>query len=293
MIRSMTAYGRGEVQHGDHLFMAEIRTINHRYRDVNLRLPKEAQSLEGDLKNRIAARIRRGRIDAVLQLTRNGQEAPYELELNVPLMRAYLKIVNQLSEQFGVAPEITAESLLQMKDIILYQPVRLDEDLLRRGFDDALTRALDALDEMRLKEGQTLVADFRERLAAIEDYAHRTAARQPALVEEYRRRLKESLQRLLEAPVVDEVRLAQEVAFMAERADFTEETVRIRSHLEQFRAYLEQDEPQGRRLDFLLQELNREVNTMGSKASDAAVAKMVVEMKAELEKLREQVQNVE
>jgi uncharacterized protein (TIGR00255 family) len=180
-----------------------------------------------------------------------------------------------------------------MKDVILAKPAEIDVEEVKSGFQGALSQALDMLDEMRLREGEAIEADFMKRIELLEQYVDEIDERAPNVVEEYRKRLKDNIHRMLDDVTVDESRIAQEVAFFAEKSDITEEVVRIRSHLGQFREYLSIDDALGRRLDFLMQEINREVNTVGSKASDSLSSKVVVEMKAELEKLREQVQNVE
>ena len=293
MIKSMTAYGRGEYQQGDTLFIAEIRSLNNRYRDIILRIPGNVQILEKELKSIISSRIRRGRIEVSIKIENTGEESPYDLELNVPLVNSYFKIFNDLAEQFGLDQKIRIESLCQMKDVILVKPEDVDIEKVKPGLQEVLIQALDSLDMMRVREGEAIEADFVKRLDLLERYVEEIDKRAPTLIEEYRRRLNDNISRMLNDVAVDESRLAQEVAFVAERSDITEEIVRIRSHLKQFREYLSADDALGRRLDFLIQEINREVNTTGSKASDSFIAKVVVEMKAELEKLREQVQNVE
>jgi len=264
LLKSMTAYGAGEFGSESRVFSVEIRSYNNRYRDVVLRLPRDLQPLEQDLKALIASRIRRGRAEVSIQVAEAGDEAAYDLELNRPLVRSYLEIFGQLAEQAGIDPEVRMEVLCQMRDVILVKPRTVEADAARAGIEEALGRAL---------------GEIRKRA--------------PAVVAAYQERLKEKIARLGADTAVDEGRLAQEIAFFADRSDITEELVRIESHLEQFRGYLPRDEALGRRLDFLLQEINREVNTIGSKASDAVISATVVEMKAELEKLREQVQNVE
>ena len=293
MIKSMTAYGRSEYHLGDTLFIAEIRSLNNRYRDIILRIPKNYQALEKELKSVISSRIRRGRIEVSVQLVNNGEESPYGLELNMPLVNSYFKIFNQLAKNLGLDQEIQLDSLCQMKDVILFKSEEGDVEKLRTGFQQVLEQVLDSLDVMRIKEGEAIEADFLKRLNLLEEYVNKVGNRAPSLVEEYRKRLKDKIDRILKDMTLDDIRLAQEVALFAERSDITEELVRIRSHLKQFREYLSMDDTIGRRLDFLIQELNREVNTLSSKASDSFISKVVVEMKAELEKLREQVQNVE
>lgn len=293
MIKSMTAYGRGEYQLGDTLFTAEIKSLNNRYRDIILRIPKNLQPLEKELKAIVGSRIKRGRVEVSIQTQNTGEETPYTLELNVPLVNAYFKIFNQLGEQFGLDKKIQIESLCQMSDVILFRPQEADMEKVEPGFHEVLSQALDSLDTMRIKEGEAIEADFFKRLELLDQYVSEVEKRAPDLVEQYRSRLKDKICRMLEDVAIDESRLAQEAAFLAERSDITEEIVRIRSHLKQFRGYLSMDDALGRRLDFLIQEINREVNTLGTKASDPSISRVVVEMKAELEKLREQVQNVE
>lgn len=293
MIKSMTAYGRGEVQTEENLFVAEIRSVNHRYRDITIRMPKAFQVLEEELKGILSSRIRRGRIEVSIQLQNGGEETAYNLELNLPLVKSYCKIFDQLSEELGVEKKPEIETVCQMKDVILVQPDAVDVDKVKPGFEAVLAKALDAYEAMRVREGKAIETDFENRLSLLETYLDQIVARAPGVVEAYRNKLRDNVRRMMEDVVVDEVRLAQEVAFFAERSDITEELVRIRSHLNQFRDYLSVDDALGRRLDFLLQEINREVNTISAKASDALISGLVVEMKAEIEKLREQVQNVE
>lgn len=293
MIKSMTAYGRSEYQTEDRVFSAEIKSINNRYKDIILRLPKNFQVVEREIKSIISSRINRGRVEVSIQTEDIGEEAPYNLELNIPLVKSYLKIFNQLEEQFGLDKKIQVETLCKMNDVILFRPAELNAEELMPAFEELISRALDSLDMMRLKEGEAIEADFKIRLGLLEEYVNEVEKRSPVLIEEFRNKLKTSINRMLEDISIDENRLAQEVAFFAERSDITEEVVRIRSHLKQFCDYLSLDDALGRRLDFLIQEINREVNTLGTKASDPLVTNLVVEMKAELEKLREQVQNVE
>jgi len=293
LIKSMTAYGRGEYQKGDIVFVAEMRSLNNRYRDIILRIPKNYQILENELKSIISNRIRRGRVEVTVQLENNGETGPYNFELNLPLVDSYFKVFNELVERFGLDQEIELGSVLQMKDAIFLKPEERDVAEMKIGFETALGQALDSLDEMRLKEGNAIRTDLVNRLGLLEKYLNTVDKRAPILVEEYREKLNDRINHMLKDVAVDESRLAQEVALFSERSDVTEEIVRIRSHLQQFREYLSFDDALGRRLDFLIQEINREVNTLSSKASDSSISKVSVEMKAELEKLREQIQNVE
>ena len=293
MIKSMTAYGRSQYALGNRVYTAEIRTLNNRYRDFSLRLPKMLQPIEDEIRNHIGSRVRRGRIEVTIQIEKNGKAEEYDLDLNGPLIKTYLEILKQLGDEFGLDPTIRAEELCRMKDVIIIKPEEVEIDEIRAGIQELLTQALDGLDLMRSEEGLAIEEDFVNRLHLIEVHLAEIVDRAPIVVEEYRKRLREKIRELAEDIEVDDNRLAQEVAIFADRCDITEEVVRFRSHLKQFRQYMSHDDTVGRRLDFLLQEMNREVNTINSKASDAAVSAEAVEIKSELEKIREQAQNVE
>ncbi|MCF8061290.1 MAG: YicC family protein [Deltaproteobacteria bacterium] len=293
MIRSMTAFGRGEAAAGDALINVEIRSVNHRFRDVVMRLPRPVQPLEELLRARVAAAVGRGRVEVGFQLEAREEQADVEVELNVPLAQAYVRVFRELQERFGADPLVRAETLCQFRDVVLVRPVERDAEGLKGYALEALSEALGAMDRMRVEEGRAIEDDFRLRISMVGNYLEQIESRAPLVVEEYRRRLRERISAVAEGLQLDENRLAQEVAMFAGRCDITEEIVRSRSHLNQFERYLDVDEPVGRRLEFLLQEMNREANTISSKASDASISAAVVEVKGELEKLREQVQNVE
>ena len=293
MIRSMTAYGRAEHSEGDATFTAELKSLNNRYRDVILRIPKTFQPLEDEIRSHIASKVRRGRIEVSIQLEKNASENEYDLELNLPLVKSLIGIFEELNEQFGLDDKIAAETLCQMRDVILYKPHDVDIDEARPALLEVLRLALDSLDKMRLAEGQAIEEDFLKRLKLIEAYLDDIEEKAPTMVEAYQKRLVERMNKISQDMELDENRLMQEVAIFADRCDITEELVRLRSHLKQFQTYMSEDDSIGRRLDFLIQEINREVNTISSKTFDSSISSKVVEIKGELEKLREQVQNVE
>jgi uncharacterized protein (TIGR00255 family) len=289
----MTGFGRGEAVLNSRRFIAEIKTVNNRHRDLFVRLPRTLQPIEDEVRNQVSAVIRRGRVEVTLQMEKEGVELEYDLQLNLPLVRSYLRVFKQLNEEFGIEGKVRAEDLCQMKDVLLVKPEELDLALAKEACRQALTQALEACDSMRVQEGKTLKEDFVKRLALIEDHLKEVESRAGSVVEDYKRRLKQRVEHMAQGMPVDENRLMQEIAIFADRCDITEELVRARSHLDQFRSYLSPEDAVGRRLDFLLQEINREINTMSSKASDSAISARGVELKAELEKVREQVQNIE
>ena len=262
-------------------------------KDIVIRIPKELQSLEETVRAQVGSIIRRGRVEVFIQISRDGAPNEYELELNLPLVSSYVRIMKQINEEFGLEPNIRAEALCQMKDVIQVIPRELDIEEAKISIIKPLTLALQELDDMRAREGKAIEEDFHGRLQLIARHLDNIATRAPIVVESYKTRLKEKIQQISGEAEIDENRMMQEVAIFSDRCDITEEIVRTRSHLEQFRYAMTLDDTIGRRLDFLVQEINREANTMGAKSNDAEISARVVEIKAELEKIREQIQNVE
>ena len=288
----MTGYGRGESERAGKVFIAEIRSVNNRFREVIVRIPRTLQVLEQEIRSQVASRMRRGRIDVSIQIEREGEEL-IRLELNSPLVTSYLRLMKQLSDEFGLDDRVNPLDLCQLKDIILFKPEDSDPRDLETGIQQVMAAALDSCDAMRIQEGRSIEEDFKKRILLIRRYLDEIEARTGLVVEDYRRKLHEKIQLLGNGITLDEGRLVQEVAIHAEKCDITEEISRGRSHLDQFENFLSSEESIGRKLDFLLQEIHREINTMSAKASDASISIKAVEVKAELEKLREQVQNVE
>ncbi|ADK85443.1 domain of unknown function DUF1732 [Desulfarculus baarsii DSM 2075] len=292
MIKSMTGYGRGQSTALDGQWIVEIRTVNSRFLDIHLRAPSGLAALEDRIKKFLAARLSRGRVSITISASGAAEPVP-RLVLNRPLFKQYRQIVRELEQELGVSGNGNVWPYINCREMILTMDADPDMDVYWAQLEPAMLAALDELDAMRAAEGDSLRRDFLERLERLEGFFGQAAARSPQIVENYRQRLTERIGKLLDEGRADPERLALEVAIIADKCDITEEAVRAASHLEQFRAFLEAGEPVGRKLDFLLQELNREANTMGSKSPDAQASAMVVEMKAELERLREQVQNIE
>jgi len=289
----MTAFGRGEYELNNTLYSVEIKTLNNRYRDIIIRMPNSLQELEEGIKSQISSRIKRGRIEAGLQISKKDKETNYNLDLNVPLLKSYLNIFKRMGDEFGLNEMIRPDYLCQIKDMIIMKTDETDLEESRTSVNKALEQALASLDQMRVQEGKAIEDDFSLRLDLIEMHLSVIEERSPLVVNEYKEKLKNRIEALAEDIQVDEGRIAQETAIFASRCDITEEIVRTKSHLKQFRNYMSADDSAGRRLDFLTQELNREINTIASKASDSLISARAVEVKAELEKLREQIQNVE
>jgi uncharacterized protein (TIGR00255 family) len=292
MLRSMTAYGRAESLTGTTEFVAEIRSGNSRYREIILRIPQGLQILEDRVRSIVSSRINRGRIEVSIQIKDNSDKG-LNLELNRPMVRAYIDIFNELQKELGCRQPIDVSFFSQFKDTIIVKQDTVDLENTWPELEAVMDNAMASLDAMRINEGKALQRDFLERLNRIKRYIDDIRKRGKAVIEAYRDKLIQRIHKLIQDIEINEDRLMQEIAFIAERSDITEELIRIESHLEQFRDYMRRDDVVGRRLDFLVQEMNREVNTIGSKAADSYISQRAVEIKAELEKLREQIQNVE
>ena len=297
MIRSMTGYGRAEGRHKNTPITVEVRSVNHRHSEVVAKLPRALQAHEDRVRNLVQSRVARGRVDVAVSFS--GERDPGRgLVLDRPLARRYLMLLKELQRELGLkgAPDVAL--LAGFRDIIKPAELAAEDPRVVRAAEKVLEQALKALDRMRRHEGRLLERDLLARLQEIAGRLRMIGLRLPAIVQERQGRLQERVNRLLESTGggkdgVDQGRVAQEVALLADRSDVSEELTRLGSHLDQFRNFLRKSEPVGRSLDFLLQEMNREVNTIGSKIGDTAVTQEIVALKAEFEKIREQVQNVE
>ncbi len=292
MLKSMTAYGRAESTRSDLEYIVEIRSVNHRYREIALKLPQSLLPFEDIVRSLVSERVKRGRVDISVQLKGNGEKGVM-LELNLPVVRAYRDIFNALKQELGSEQPLDLSLFSQIKDAIIIRQYGMDLERMEPDLRVVMDEAFDSWEEMRIDEGKAIERDFLERLDTIRGYVDDIRQRAEQASTWYRDKLLQRINKLEKSIEINEDRLMQEVAFMAEKADITEELIRIESHLDQFKKYMAQDDAVGRRLDFLLQEINREVNTIGSKAADSLISHLVVEIKAELEKLREQTQNVE
>ena len=289
---SMTGYGKGEARQEDISVTVEVRTVNHRYADISVKLPRSFMVLENKIRKQVGLTLQRGKIDVFVnyELAAGAQAAPV---LNHELAAAYHTLLDDLQQERGLAGRISVEFLASQKGVVEIKETELDEAVLEECLFRALSVALDQLVNMRRIEGEETRKDMAERLAVAEELLGQVETRAPQVPLEWQTKLNERLSRLNSDLEYDPQRVAQEIAVFSDRCDISEEIARFRSHLVQFRGLFDEKEPVGRRMDFLVQELNREVNTMGSKSNDADLTRCVVAMKSELEKVREQVQNVE
>jgi len=290
-MHSMTGYGRCQIERDGRMMTVEVKSVNHRFLDVSYRLARHLMFLDDAVRKGVAARLARGHVDVFVNYE-NHREDAREVRVDAGLALAYQKAYGELSEALGCLSDICISDFARLPDVLTIQESAEDQDAVRALFADALTGALDALIAMRAQEGESMKRDILDKIGKIEEIRNAVAERAPMVVEEYRVKLKERIAALTEGEI-DEARLLTEIAIFADRAAIDEELVRLVSHIAQIRATVELAEPVGRKLDFLVQELNREVNTIGSKAMDAQIAQYVVQAKGEIEKLREQVQNIE
>lgn len=292
MINSMTGYGKGESQVDNVSLAVEIKTVNHRYADITIKLPRTLMALENEIRRQVGQLLKRGKIDVFVNFGQ-AEESTVVPVLNRPLALAYRDLFTTMRNELGLSGGVTLEMVLTQKDVIQLREAESSVETLQACLAEALERALGQVTVMRRNEGSSTADDLRERLVQLEILLGSVEQRAPLIPQEWQSKLTDRLTRLQQNHELDPQRVAQEVAIYADRCDISEELARFRSHLAQFRGLFEDAEPVGRRMDFLVQELNREVNTMGSKSNDADLTRIVVTMKAELEKVREQVQNIE
>ena len=292
-MRSMTGYGKGESSGEGFAVTVELKTVNNRFLDANLRLPSEMAGLENDMKRIVSERLSRGRVDLNLQYERT-REVGYEI--NRPLIDGYLSVMKQLRDEYELEGEPDLNFIARLPNALQPAKQELSEEFAE-GIFEALGLALDALTEMRETEGAALASVLEGHLAVIEEQLPLIEERSETVLEEYSERLTKKLEKILSKSdsqiEIDQARLAQEVAYLAEKSDIAEELARLRSHIDQFRSIITEEGSIGKRLDFLTQELNREANTIASKTQQMEIKDAALTMKAEIEKIREQIQNVE
>lgn len=292
MLKSMTGFGRGEAETTLGRVVIECRCINHRYSDINLKLPKRFNPLEARIKEMVRSEVSRGRVDLTLRFE-TLEEGKVQFDVDLSLADQYYRVLQQLKERYGMKGEITLDLLAGAKDLILGKETVEDVEPYWKEIAPILKQSLNEMDGMKRAEGESLGRDIGSRMDRISQVFGEIRVRFASSQKAYQERFRERLQTLLAGTELDPSRFQQEVAVWVERTDITEEMVRAESHLRQFRAMFGSQDPVGRKMDFLLQEIHREANTISSKANDAEISQKVVEIKSELEKIREQVQNIE
>ncbi len=291
MPQSMTGYGRCTLAQDGREVTIELKSVNHRFLDLAFRMPRSFAFLENDMRACISNKLARGHVD-IFVTYKNSRDDARKVTLDSALLGEYLTTLRQGGIDHMLDDNLRLRDVLSMQDVLTVEEAEEDQQALSALALSALDTALDSLCAMRRREGEAMRGDVETRLDTLERTAHAIDERAPQWLEEYRQRLRARIEEICQMQL-DEARLTQEVALAADKAAVDEETVRLRSHIAQMRDLLKQSEPAGRKLDFLVQEMNREVNTTGSKSSDLILTGMVVDAKAELEKIREQIQNIE
>lgn len=292
VLKSMTGYGRNEAVVGGKKILCEIKSVNHRYSDYSVKVPKYYGFLEDKVRKRVSECVSRGKVDVYIGIE-SYAEADREITVNKELAESYLAALRSLRDEFGLYDDISVTNLARYPDIFVSERKEEDEEEIWNDVKTVLEPALERFADMRSREGERIRKDLEQRVEYMKTLAGKIAERSPETVAEYRARLYEKIREVLDSGEPDDARILTEVAIFADKVAVDEETVRLSSHFEEFFEICASGEPAGRKLDFLIQEINREINTTGSKAGDIEIAKIVVELKAEAEKLREQVQNIE
>ena len=292
MIKSMTGYGRGkQLLHGRDITV-EVRSVNNRYLDCTVKLPRSYIFAEDAIKAGVQKAVSRGKVDVFVTVDSTGADTSV-VQLNRGLAKSYAEALSALAEELGMPADISPVTISRYPDVLTVTKAEEDLETVKADLCTVLEEALANYNTMRGMEGEKMADDIGGRLNHIEELTAVVEARSPETVKEYREKLEGRMKEVLQSTTIDESRILTEAAIFADKVAVDEETVRLRSHLSQLREMLRAEEPVGRKLDFLIQEVNRESNTIGSKCSDVAIARVVVELKAEVEKIREQVQNIE
>ena len=292
LIKSMTGFGRAVETVNGREFTVELRSVNNRYLDCSVRLPRVLSFAEDAVKQAVKASVSRGKVDVFITLRSEGGD-DVQISLNKAVLEGYLTAMRQMVNDYGVADDISAAAVSRLPEVFVIEKPEVDEEQLLADLMSVVNKALEGYDAMRCTEGQALDRDLRSRGQTILDLVAQVEQGNGQTVIDYRERLEAKLREVLENTSIDESRILTEAAIFADKVAVDEETVRLRSHLEQMNTMLTTGGAMGRKLDFLLQEMNREANTIGSKCTDVKLARIVVDIKAELEKIREQTQNIE
>lgn len=292
MIKSMTGFGRCEIMENDRKFTVELKSVNHRYLDVNIKMPKKFGFFESSIRALLKEYIQRGKVDVFVSYE-DYTEENFALKYNEDVAASYLKYLNQMAETFGLEKDIRVSTLSRYPEVFTMEEQNIDEKELWAILEKALRGACSQFVDSRIDEGERLAADLKEKLNTMLSYVDFIEGRSPVILSEYKKRLTEKVRELLEDRQMDESRILTEVTIFADKVCVDEETVRLRSHVESTRSALEEGGSIGRKLDFIAQEMNREANTILSKTTDLEISDVGINLKTDIEKVREQIQNIE
>lgn len=292
MIKSMTGYGSAKGQTGGLEITVELKSVNNRYLDTSVRLPRSFLFAEDAVKSAVQAHISRGKVDVFVSIDTSLAD-DMAVKVNEPLLKGYIEAIRHISEEYSLANDLTALSVSRFPDVLSVEKKDLDAEAISAALCEVTERALCDFDAMRLREGEKLRDDVLSRLETIDALVSTVERESPKTVAEYRSRLEQKMAEVLGTAGIDESRILAEAALFADHIAVDEETVRLRSHMAQLRTMINGNSPTGRKIDFLIQEFNREANTIGSKCQNSDIAHVVVDLKSEIEKIREQIQNIE
>ncbi len=292
MIKSMTGFGRASAELDGYVITVELKSVNHRYFEFSSRIPRQYGFLDEKIKSYINSKVSRGKVDCFIGIEALNTEAA-EVVVNNTLAQAYVKALKELEEKYELKADYGVNAVSRFPDVLVTKKAEEDEEALWMKVKSVADEAIEKFVAMRLREGEKMRDDVLSRVETILSSVEYIEKRSPETVKEYNDKLIERVHELIGDVSLDEARIIQEVAIYADKVAVAEETVRLRSHIDQLKSFLDSDEPVGRKTDFLVQEMNREINTIGSKANDVEIARRVVDVKAEIEKIREQIQNIE
>ncbi len=292
MIKSMTGYGSAKGSVDGLEISVELKSVNNRFLDCSVRMPRSFLFAEDAVKSAVQRHISRGKVDVFVSVD-SSQAGDMAVKINEPLLKGYVEALRHIAEEYDLPNDLSAVSLSRFPDVLIVEKKELDAEAITAGLCEITERALNDFDAMRLREGEKLRDDVMNRLAAIEGFVSAVERESPKTVADYRARLEQKMAEVLGSAGIDENRILAEAAIFADRIAVDEETVRLRSHMAQLKTMISGQSPIGRKIDFLIQEFNREANTTGSKCQNSEIAHVVVELKAEIEKIREQIQNIE
>ena len=292
MVRSMTGYGKGFAENSEARVTIEMKSVNHRYLDLSIKLPKKLNFLESSVRNKISESIFRGKVDVYITLNEHS-DACYQVSINDAMAQKYLDSISAMASKLGVDNDMKASNIVRLPDVIELEETDSDEDSLKELVFEALSQCIDQFVQSRITEGERLEKDLIAKMDEMIALVDKLEKRSPIIIEEYRNRITTKIHELLEDTKIDESRIAQEVTMYADKVCIDEEMVRLKSHVAETRSVFDLDKEVGRKLDFLAQELNREANTILSKSTDVEIADIGITLKTLIEKVREQIQNIE
>lgn len=291
-MKSMTGFGRAKLEKNNRIYTIEIKSVNHKYSDITIKMPRTLTYLEDKIKKQIGLNISRGKIDVFITFENYSNEGK-DIIINKDLVKKYLKEFNEIAEVNKLKMDISITEITKLPEVLTLKSMDENEDVIEKELLECLKQAIDSFVLMRKTEGSKIKEDLLRRIETVEENVQKISIYSTGLIEEYVVKLQERIKEILKIDIIDEARLAQEVVIYADKCSVEEEITRLKSHIHQFKKMVEEEKPIGKKMDFLIQEMNREINTTGSKSGSLDITNLVIETKTEIEDIREQIQNVE